>query len=314
MATTALLLLAIFALAVEGQTKSFPVMFKDFMEAKNGKAKIASERSYGYEQSELQGACLRMLTKDNCADEGYNNCNCSHTKSTTGPSKYGNYDDDIHRYFETDVGCCTGDYSPKHQDVFRLPEDLKVGKCWWTYLYVGYDKVDAGVKLVGTYDVTCEMEEESEKCGEPLCDDLVLHGWGRIYIDWKAAIEGKPTIKTDYSCKYTNGAPVPAPATAKTNPAQVASADGYYEKDEPEYWKGMAVIADGYVQVMSCSKKTLYKEGKMQAVVDYRIYGDKYRAPEGDRDDDRKPIKPNPDQFIAKPYTMDFILRKTGDY
>jgi hypothetical protein len=55
MGSTALMLLAVFALAVEGQTKSFPVMFKDFMEAKNGKAKIASERSYGYEQSELQG-------------------------------------------------------------------------------------------------------------------------------------------------------------------------------------------------------------------------------------------------------------------
>lgn len=55
MATAALLLLAMCALAVEGQTKSFPVMFKDFMDAKNGKAKIASEHSYGYEQSELQG-------------------------------------------------------------------------------------------------------------------------------------------------------------------------------------------------------------------------------------------------------------------
>jgi hypothetical protein len=106
--------------------------------------------------------------------------------------------------------------------------------------------LDAGVKLVGTYDVTCELEEDSEKCGEPLCDDLVLKGWGRIYIDWKAAIEGKPTIKRDYSCKYTvgrNGDSKSSPknmpsAPAKTNPAQVASADSYYEKDEPEYWKG----------------------------------------------------------------------------
>jgi hypothetical protein len=78
---------------------------------------------------------------------------------------------------------------------------------------------------------------------------------------------------------------------------------------------GMAVIADGYVQVISCSKKTPYKEGKMQAVVDYRTYDNNYRGPESERDHgDAKPIKPSPDQFIAKPYTMDFILRKTGDY
>lgn len=61
MATAALLLLAIFALAVEGQTKSFPVMFKDLLDAKNGKAKIASEHSYGYEQSELQGEPIPLL-------------------------------------------------------------------------------------------------------------------------------------------------------------------------------------------------------------------------------------------------------------
>jgi hypothetical protein len=65
---------------------------------------------------------------------------------------------------------------------------------------------------------------------------------------------------------------------------------------------GMAVVFDGYVQVMSCSKKTVYKEGKMQAIVDYKIY------------DDDKTITPSEDQFIAKPYTMDLILRKANDY
>jgi hypothetical protein len=54
----------------------------------------------------------------------------------------------------TDVGCCKEDYSLKHQDVFRLPEDLKVGKCWWTYLYVGYDKVDAGMQPTTIPDIT----------------------------------------------------------------------------------------------------------------------------------------------------------------
>jgi len=305
MATTALLLLAMFALAVEGQTKSFPVMFKDFMDAKNGKAKIASEHSYGYEQSELQGACLRLLTQENCADDDDGGLRQKKKKQSN----------DIHRYFETSVGCCHEGYSTKHQDVFRLPEDLKVGKCWWTYLYVGDDKVDAGVKMIGTFDVTCELEEDSEKCGEPLCDDLVLHGWGRIYADWKAAIEGKPTIAQDYHCKKDPVVPLSGPAKTEpstpakpANPAQVAAANNYYEKDEPEYWKGTAIIADGYVNVMSCSKKVVYKEGKMQAVVDYEIDDD------GERKEKARPIKPSPDQFVAKPYQWDFILRKTGDY
>lgn len=51
MASAALLLLAVSVLAVEAQTKSYPVMFKDWMDAKNGKAKAASY----YEESELQG-------------------------------------------------------------------------------------------------------------------------------------------------------------------------------------------------------------------------------------------------------------------
>jgi hypothetical protein len=47
----------------------------------------------------LAGACLRMLTKDNCADEGYNSCNCN---ISTSPEKYGGgiFDEDIHKYFE----------------------------------------------------------------------------------------------------------------------------------------------------------------------------------------------------------------------
>jgi hypothetical protein len=48
----------------------------------------------------------------------------------------------------TDVGCCSEGYH-KHRDIFRLPEDLKVGKCSWNYLGVGDDKVDAGVQPGG---------------------------------------------------------------------------------------------------------------------------------------------------------------------
>jgi hypothetical protein len=144
----------------------------------------------------------------------------------------------------TDVGCCREGYSTKHQDVFRLPEDLKVGSCWWTYLMVADGEPDgASAKLIGTFDVTCEMEEESEKCGEPLCDDLIIHGWGRLYKDWNAAIEGQPNIDNECSLRAAPAPPkaealAPAAPVGKTNPAHVASANSYYEKEEPEYWKG----------------------------------------------------------------------------
>ena len=65
MATSALLLLAVFALAVEGNPKSFPAMFKDFRdfrEGKHGKAKTASS-NYGYEESELQGKAPSLLCR-----------------------------------------------------------------------------------------------------------------------------------------------------------------------------------------------------------------------------------------------------------
>jgi hypothetical protein len=62
MATSALLLLAVFALAVEGNPKPFPAMFKDFREGKHGKAKTASS-NYGYEESELQGKAPSLLCR-----------------------------------------------------------------------------------------------------------------------------------------------------------------------------------------------------------------------------------------------------------
>ena len=162
----------------------------------------------------------------------------------------------------TDVGCCSEDYH-KHQDVFRLPEDLKVGKCWWTLHYTGIPdrRQPAGrqggpgddfrdVFLIGTYEMTCEMEEESEKCGEPLCDDLVLHGWGRLYLDTNAAIKGKPTVTgCDISDRRRTWMESrgPAPQTPavkpaasdKANPAKIASADSYYGHDESEYFLGV---------------------------------------------------------------------------
>ena len=77
---------------------------------------------------------------------------------------------------------------------------------------------------------------------------------------------------------------------------------------------GAAYVYDGFVQVQSCSKKVVYKEGKMQAVGSYEIYPGPDSPVAGSPPLPPTPITPSPDQFIAKPYTMDFILRKTGDY
>lgn len=88
------------------------------------------------------------------------------------------------------MGCCSEGYH-KHQDTFRLPDDLKVGRCWWTMDRTSYqgapnnlDENDS-VTLEGTYEMTCELEADAEKCGEPLCDDLVLKGWGQVRRRWR---------------------------------------------------------------------------------------------------------------------------------
>jgi hypothetical protein len=165
------------------------------------------------------------------------------------------------------VGCCAEGYR-KHQDTFRLPDDLKVGRCWWTMdrLIGRPNSVDQedGITLEGTYEMTCELEEDSEKCGEPFCDDLVLKGWGQTYIDPNAAILGKPTIIADEACKQdpwdekvaapqTPAQKAPEPAqkpSEKQNPVKIASADYYYGNEhETEYYLG--VLAEG-VPLRTC--------------------------------------------------------------
>jgi hypothetical protein len=70
--------------------------------------------------------------------------------------------------------------------------------------------------------MTCELEEHSEKCGEPLCEDLVLKGWGKVYKDWNAAIQGKPRIDEECKIRQNTRQTVPSqpPQQRELKPAE----------------------------------------------------------------------------------------------
>jgi hypothetical protein len=183
--------------------------------------------------------------------------------------------------------------------------------------------------------VLSQLAEHADKCGEPLADDTVLKGWGKVWLENNAAIM-ETFIETDDSCDQfpynlrksadTNKAPqggkvaqpaepqkpaqadkpaeVKAPVAAKV-PAKAASAD-YYSHDTPTLYSGRIRVFSGYVQVVSPSRKVTYKEGAFQALGNYLL--------REDSDDKPIEIKHVTNEFVAKPYTIHVALRKGGDY
>lgn len=173
-----------------------------------------------------------------------------------------------------------------------------------------------------------QLAQNADKCGEPLCEDTVLKGWGKVWLDYNAAILDTH-ITTAPECKQlpfelrtspeTKKATQPAepqqpsqaekPAEAKTpvdakTPAKTASAD-YYSREGPTLYSGRVRIFSGYAQVISPSRKVTYKEGAIQAIGNFLIRKDSGK---------NVVIDHVTSEFVAKPYSMHIALRKGGDY
>jgi len=277
-----------------------PTLFNEWLSAqKSGKARPAY---YGSE-AETVHACLRTIDFDNCNTFDA----CGECTATLG-------------YFETKLGCCHPHgygYDEHPQETFKAADHANIGSCWWNVNY--FDAFpdqralpSTGSVVVGTFDVTCELKDEAEKCSEIFCDDMVLKGWGQIHEAYKVAIEGQPTAQGTDDCallshplggskKAAKKAPAAkAPVASKDNKAGVQNSE-YYHSDV-QYFQGTATVYSGYVDTYSCSHNLKVKEGHFQAVLSYAL------------DDADSPIVPSPGQFILRPYTIDLKLKKAGEY
>jgi len=162
------------------------------------------------------------------------------------------------------VGCCHHEdydkYGDNSDDV--LSEKVTVGVCSYKAKLFGKGKEityegTATVK-VGTFTATCELKEDSDKCGSPFCEGMSIEVTGdMLQYPYVAFLHKPDEFDFDDSCKAALG-PLPDVDSNKT-PAKLQD---YYEK--PKYWVGKGEILSGTFYTVSRHRKIPYKLGQFQ--------------------------------------------------
>jgi len=223
-----------------------PGMFADFMNKQtSSKAKAAS-----YYEVQTETACLKEVAYRNCR-----------TCAVPG-------DDSIcaQAYIEAKVGCCHHDDYDKYGDSDDvLSEKLTVGVCSYKAKLFGNKKEityegTATVK-VGTFTATCELKDDSDKCGSPFCEGMSIEVTGdMLQYPYVAFLHKPDAFDFDQSCKDAVSGPLPDIDSSRT-PAKIQDYD-YYEK--PKFWVGKGEILSGTFYTLSRHHKMPYKVGQFQ--------------------------------------------------
>jgi len=231
-----LLLVLAGALAVNAvETKPSSGLFVDWLSKQQSpKAKSAS-----YYEVESESACLQEIALRNCR-----------TCDTGGEPK----DDDCkEEYVEAKVGCCHHDSYGQSDDV--LAEAPSVGVCSYSKTFfdeeITYE--GTGTTKIGTFTATCELKDDSDKCGSPLCEGMSITATGDILKYPKVAFVHHPEV-TESEC--------PKEGDKKA----LAKAMDYKEYDGPKFWLGEAEIYSGTFYTVSRHHKIPYKFGQYQLV------------------------------------------------
>jgi len=258
--------------------------FVDFIES-GSSAKVQSAYETAYEEVESTSVCLQQV--------GDKFCSCLHgdeTSCTRGTTC-------------VKLACCKsldGDkYSNAVEDL--MAEQTTVGSCTYTEEYfhdeITYRSSDA--TKVGIFQATCELVENSNTCGEPLCDGMSLHVSGDILSYGKVAFMHSIVTTPD-----GDHCPLSFPqSTKKTTPVKTES---YKDKDTSDdgvkFETGPGRIYSGVFYVVSREHKTSYKTGQFQMIK--HIPGGKYE------------VSPAPPEkcFVAKDGAIALDFYKSGSY
>jgi len=246
--------------------------------------KVSAKTQSAYEEIETTSTCLQQIAHRNCRyfDAAHN----SH-------------------FTEVKVACCKsadeGDkYSSNLPDLFA--EIKSIGLCTFEEHYfadgpVAYKTSDC--TKVGKFSVTCELHEDSNKCGSPLCEGLHLKAEGEIlHYDNVAFIGDLVNPTEDDDCKARSL----TEATKKTTPAklQYSKSDG---EEEINFKVGPGDIYAGVFHVVSRHHKMSYKNGEFQMV--------KHTGAAVDYNGAKTP----PEKcFVAKDAAIALDFFKSGDY
>jgi len=240
---------------------------------------------------------------------------------------------------QSDLACCSG----KSHDGYGEPSDawaqLKVGSCDWHirkfYCPPEYEGrcgsanntlgglIELDNKAVKFADAwaTCYLNSDSEYCGEPLCDKMVMSFQGSVFAVYAhAEVVASPqrdalcrvfgnitnlaaelretSIGRRISAENQPGASVPS-RPWKSGRKDMYGEDGYYSTSEtaPQYASGVGIIFSGPVVISSMAKKVSHTRGMMEYVYDF---AESTMLPTGQM--------PPSNVLVVKPYTYDIAL------
>jgi len=318
--------------------------------ADDANAKI---ESYGH--ADVKRMCLRESRQHNCRYVG-----CPSIQACDPDTGCGTCE--THLIGQSDVICCDHndyDYEQSSSAGFAdvVTPLLKVGTCDWDIdIYkCGADStvdnsnadawvdcvqpitMDNGASKVGTAWGTCYLNADSESCGHPFCDKMVLSFQGGVYL-MPAYAKGTPVPPTyDIAdpiwagCFSLNEFNLTGPgaerkagslrrALAKTNILeQLASTSSasrneagpastqyggygqYSEGEDPTGWTtGVAVMFTGPVTVISMGRNVEYSHGMLEYVPSWFPVGNASHAP-------------GATALVVSPYQYDIVLSKDQD-
>jgi len=226
-------------------------------------------KSASYYDTETESACLHEIALRNCKT-------CSEPAANTCSE----------RYVESKVACCHHDSYDDSSDHL-LSEVDSVGVCSYTKTFFdsGISYEGTATKKIGTFTATCELKDEADKCGSPLCEGMSLTVTGDILSYPQVAFikHPEPTEKDEATCKD-------APTESKKKAVKKAAVQDYKEYEGPKYWVGEAHIYSGTFYTISRHHKIPYKFGQFQLV---NVLPDIKYLPEKDWSDKAYVAKPN---------------------
>jgi len=230
----ALLLVLAGALAVNAaETKPSSGLFVNWL-SKQQSTKAASANYY---EVETETSCLQEIALRNrrvCEEGGPKECKAD--------------------YVESKVACCHHDSYGDSSDHL-LSEVESIGVCSYSKSF--FDKpityTGTSTTKIGTFTATCELKDDSDKCGSPLCEGMSITATGDILKYPKVAFVHHPEV-TESEC--------PKEGDKKA----LAKAMDYKEYDGPKFWLGEAEIYSGTFYTVSRHHKIPYKFGQYQLV------------------------------------------------
>lgn len=254
-----------------------------------------SEEGY-YEEKEI---CLQEIARRDCSAQRDDHCSAGGGTGCSAP----------HAQWTSDVACCQhkegygGGYGYGHGSA-SVGDHLwgphsSIGSCDWMTHWVPDVPVTTNINKYGSASAICYFGADSQECGGPFCDRMVMTLEGALYFVDTVYSYSTPTTTATGLCtsfnfpgiqprligggreaapdqKQAQPAPTQQPAgTARTaSDASVQYNYGHYEGEQHHtstVYGGTAYVINGVVTAMVGPKKEKWENGLFEYVVQFTL-------------------------------------------